>query len=139
MKKLIPLLLLAVMFTAGCDLPGISITTPTQSPVISSFVSYPPTIDAGESSTLSWSVTGATMVSIDQGIGNVSLTGNRAVIPNVTTVYTLTATNAAGLSVPATAQVIVSEPTTPPPTPTPTPTPGGMPVVNYFTANPSSK
>src|SRR4030042_3952332 len=115
MKKLLPLLLLAVMLTAGCDLPGISITTPTQSPVISSLVSAPPTIDAGKSSTLSWSVTGATMVSIDQGIGNVSLTGNRVVIPNVTTVYTLTATNAAGVSVPAKAQVIVTAATTPTP------------------------
>jgi len=135
MKKLIPLLLLMVMFTAGCDLPGISITTPTQSPVISSLVSDPPTIDAGESSTLSWSVTGATTVSIDQGIGNVSLTGNRAVMPGATTVYTLTATNAAGVSVTATTQIIVSGTSTPPTTP---PTSTGSPVINYFTANPTN-
>jgi hypothetical protein len=136
MKKLIPLLLLIVMLTAGCDLAGINLTTTTQSAAINSFGSSPPTISAGESSTLSWSVSGATTVSIDQGIGNVALAGSRVVMPSSTTVYTLTATNPAGMSVTATAQVIVSGATTP--TPTPTPTPGGLPVINYFTASPSS-
>jgi len=131
MKKLIPLLLLMVMFTAGCDLAGISLTTTTQPPVVSSFNANPPDIDAGESSTLNWSVTGATSVSIDQGTGNVALTGSRAVMPGATTVYTLTATNAAGISVTATTQVIVSGTSTPP-------TPTGLPVINYFTANPTN-
>jgi len=142
MKKLIPLLLLAVMLMAGCDLAGITINTASEAPVISSFGASPPTIAAGEFSTLSWSVAGATTVSIDQGVGNVALTGSRTVMPTGTTVYVLTATNAAGMSTTATAQVIVSgaappAPTPiPTPTPTPTPTPGGKPVVNYFTANP---
>jgi len=42
---------------------------------------------------LTWNVTGAASVSIDQGIGPVSSSGNRAVNPTVTTTYTLTATN----------------------------------------------
>jgi hypothetical protein len=134
MKKLIPLLLLMVMFTTGCDLAGISLTTTTQPPVVSYFNANPPDIDAGESSTLNWSVTGATSVSIDQGTGNVALTGSRAVMPGATTVYTLTATNAAGVSVTATTQILVSGTATPP---TP-PTPGGPPVINYFTANPTN-
>jgi hypothetical protein len=132
MKKLIPLLLLAVMFTAGCDLSGISLTTTNQQPLINSFASNPPSIAAGESSTLSWSVTGATTVSIDQGIGTVALSGSRAVMPGATTVYTLTASNAAGVSSTATAQVIVSGTSTPS---TP-PTTYGLPVINYFTATP---
>lgn len=110
MKKLIPLLLLlAVVFTAGC-LPGgpITISTSGQPPAINSFDASPSSISAGESSTLSWNVSGATTVSIDQGIGNVALTGRRAVMPSVTTVYTLTATNVAGMSATATTQVIVS-------------------------------
>jgi hypothetical protein len=133
MKKLIPLLLLAVIFTAGCDLAGINLTTTTQSAAINSFGASPPSIASGESSDLSWNVSGATTVNIDQGIGNVALNGSRTVMPGATTVYTLTATNAAGISVTATAQVIVtgaSTPSTPPTT-------GSLSVVNYFTASPT--
>jgi hypothetical protein len=108
MKKIIPLFLLLVLFTAGCDLTGLTVTTTTEAPVVSSFEADPPTIAAGGSSTLKWEVLGATSVSIDQGIGNVALTGSRDVMPSATTVYTLTATSAAGASVPATAQVIVT-------------------------------
>ncbi len=138
MKKFIPFVILAIMLTAGCDLAGINLTPTTQSAAINSFGSSPPTIASGESSTLSWSVTGATTVSIDQGIGNVALTGTRVVMPGATTVYTLTAFNAAGLSVTATAQVIVSGGTTPTPTPTPTPSPSSFPIIYYFTASPSN-
>src|SRR4030043_2316488 len=134
MKKIIPLLLLRGVLTAGCDLTGLTVTTTSESPVISSFGADPPAIAAGESSTLSWNVLGATKVSIDHGIGNVALSGSRAVMPSETTVYTLTATNASGTSITATAQVIVTGVSTP--TPTPTPTPTGLPVVNYFIANP---
>lgn len=56
---------------------------------------------------LSWSVTGCTTVSINQAIGNVSLSGTRVVSPTKTTTYTLTATNEVGTST-ATAQVMVS-------------------------------
>ncbi|MBC8273817.1 MAG: hypothetical protein H8E40_02455 [Chloroflexi bacterium] len=130
MKKLIPLLLLLVMFTAGCDLTGgpITIGTPGQAPAINSFDSSPASISGGEYSTLSWNVSGASTVSIDQGIGNVALSGRRDVMPSATTVYTLTATNAAGRSTTATAQVIVSG--------APSPS-AGLPVVNSFTASPS--
>ncbi|MBM3118089.1 MAG: hypothetical protein FJ006_00800 [Chloroflexi bacterium] len=129
-RLLIPVLLFLVM-GVGC-VPGgpITITTTTQPPVINSFDARPPTIAAGESATLSWSVAGATAVSIDQGVGNVALTGSRAVTPSVTIVYTLTATNAAGSST-ATAQVIVSGAPSPPPSPS-------LPVVNSFTASPPS-
>jgi len=75
--------------------------------VINLFEASPPSIASGESSTLEWNVSGASMVSIDPGIGNVSLTGNRVVSPSATTVYTLTATNEAG-SVTATAQIAVA-------------------------------
>ena len=124
-KLLIPILLVLVM-GVGCG-PGGPITITTQPPVIDSFEANPPTIEAGESSTLGWKVSGATTVSIDEGIGNVALTGTRAVSPGTTTVYTLTATNSAGASVTATAQVIVSG----------APAPDNLPVVNSFTAIPS--
>jgi hypothetical protein len=128
MKKLVPLLLLAVLFLAGCYPGGpITITGPSQLPAINSFNASPASISAGESSNLSWTVTSASTVSIDQGIGNVALTGTRAVAPAATTIYTLTASSSAG-SVTATTQVIVSG--APPST--------GLPVINSFIASPSS-
>jgi hypothetical protein len=81
-------------------------------PVVNSFNSAPGHIAPGATSTLNWIVTGAATVSIDPEVGNVSLSGNRVVMPAKTTTYTLTATNAAG-SVTATAQVIVSPVTLP--------------------------
>jgi hypothetical protein len=126
MKKLIPLLLLSVLFVAGCY-PGGPITITGQQPVISSFNASPSSISAGQSSTLDWNVSGATTVSIDQGIGNVALTGTRSIAPSATTVYTLTASSSAG-SVTATTQVIVSG----------APVSTGLPVINSFVASPSS-
>ena len=66
---------------------------PSTPPVIQSFTANPASIVAGESSTLSWNVTSATSVSIDQGIGTVGLSGSRTVNPSVNVTYTLTATN----------------------------------------------
>lgn len=51
-------------------------------------------------------------MSIDNGIGNVSLTGNRIIMPNETTTYTLTATNST-TSITATTQIIITESTEP--------------------------
>ena len=90
-----------LVFITGCT--GASPTTP----LINSFSPNPPSITAGESSTLSWSVTDATSVTIDNDIGSIALTGATAVNPTTTTTYTLTATNIAG-SVTATTTVMVS-------------------------------
>jgi len=81
---------LVLVFMAGCN------GTPSTAPIINSFSADPTTITVEESSTLSWSVTDATSVTIDNGIGSVALTGTTAVNPTTTTTYTLTATNAAG-------------------------------------------
>ena len=88
-------------FLIGCD--GV---TPTN-PIINSFSASSSTINEGESSTLSWSVTDADTITIDHGIGAVALTGTTAVNPTVSTTYTLTATNSAG-SVTATTIIIVN-------------------------------
>jgi len=64
-------------------------------PVIASFTATPASITAGQSSALQWSVQNSTSVSISS-IGTVSASGTNNVSPTVTTVYTLTATNAAG-------------------------------------------
>jgi hypothetical protein len=75
----------------------------------------PASITTGQSSTLTWSATNATTVSINQSIGGVATSGTRVVSPTATTTYTITATNSVG-SVTALATVTVS--TTPTPTPT---------------------
>lgn len=73
-------------------------------PVIGRFSADPSSIDAGQNSTLTWSVTGADSVSIST-LGNVTASGSRTVSPSATTTYILTATNGAGTS---TAQATVA-------------------------------
>ncbi|HNR65900.1 MAG TPA: OmpA family protein, partial [Atribacterota bacterium] len=58
-------------------------------PTINSFTAAPPTIAPGDSSVLSWNVTGATSVTISHGIGSVSSTGTRSTSPATTTTYLL--------------------------------------------------
>jgi hypothetical protein len=74
---------------------GCSGTSPAV-PIINSFFASPSAIIAGESTTLSWTVTGADSVTIDYGIGTVALTGITTVNPTTDTTYTLIATNSAG-------------------------------------------
>ena len=82
-------------------------TSPGTVPVINSFTVSPQTIAAGQSAVLSWSVSGASTVTIDNGVGDVSATASRQVAPGQTTTYRLTATNSAGLAS-ATATVTVN-------------------------------
>jgi hypothetical protein len=126
MKKLVPVFIIALLLLSGCYSGG-KVTIGGQLPVIESFNASPASISAGDTSSLSWTVSGATSVSIDQGIGNVALSGSRAVAPAATTVYTMTAFSSAG-TVTATTEVIVAAAA---------PTPTGLPVVNSFTATPS--
>jgi len=101
-SKAVALAVLAVV-AAAC---GSTQAQPGNSlPVVVSFSALPASIAAGASSLLSWNVTGATSVVIDQGVG--AVTGSStSVHPTTTTTYTLTATNAAGPST-ATATVTV--------------------------------
>ncbi len=64
-------------------------------PVINSFFASPSAIVAGDSTTLSWTVTDADSVTIDYGIGTVALTGITTVNPTTDTTYTLIATSSA--------------------------------------------
>jgi len=93
---------------------------PPPLPVINSFTADPESIAAGDSSTLSWDISGATTVTIDQEVEGVDLdpsAGTCTVSPITTTNYTLEASNKAGSST-ATVQVKV------------------LPAINSFTANP---
>jgi YVTN family beta-propeller protein len=67
----------------------------------------PTTIITGSSSILTWTSTGATSASINQGIGSVPLNGSRVVSPSATTTYTITVKNSSG-TVTATAKITVT-------------------------------
>jgi len=94
-----------------------------QGPGILAFQAVPATLNAGQTGTLTWSVTGATGLSLDNGIGPVSGT-SAAIVPMQSTTYTLTASNAAG-SVTRTAAVQVIPQ-------------GQAPVITSFTATPAT-
>ena len=97
-------------------------------PAINSFTANPTTISEGGYSELSWSVSNATALIIDQGIGSISAAGNSTVTPTVTTTYTLTAVNASG-SVTKSATVTVSSSGVTSPPASPAPPSGPLPVV----------
>jgi len=121
--KLVFPIVVIFMIAAGCLSCNSAATG--QPPVINSFDVTPGNITSGESSTLSWSVSDATAVSVDQGIGNVALSGTRVLSPNTTTKYTLTATNDVG-NVTATADLVVVEKAV------------VLPAINSFAAEPKS-
>ena len=78
---------------------GYVILSYTIPPPSITFSVSPTTIIRGETTTLSWNVTGnISSVSIDQGIGSVSASGSRVVSPQSTTSYRITATGAGGTS-----------------------------------------
>jgi len=115
MKKLaillIVLMIFSVGFLSGCseqntDNENKSSTETYTSPAITSFYVSPESIDEGDTSKLYWIVSNAESVEIDNGIGYVSLTGNRGVSPTNTTTYTLTARNGDKTSI-ATVHLVV--------------------------------
>ena len=83
----------------------VTIGSPTAAQVVR-FDASPSQITAGQQSTLTWLVQGASSVSINNGIGTVAATGSTTVSPTATTTYTLTATGPSG-NVTATTTVTV--------------------------------
>lgn len=84
------------------------VAPPPPPPTLAHFEASPASITAGEGTTLSWEVTGATQLDLEPEPGQV--TGASVVVhPASTRTYTLTATNASG-SVTASTQVTVKPP-----------------------------
>lgn len=94
------------------DMPVTEDLSSVDLPSIVSFNADPDVIAKGDSSNLTWSVSEATKISIEPGVGSAGMTGSQRIFPEKTTTYTLTATNRAG-SVSATKVVYVEEPPTP--------------------------
>jgi peptidoglycan-associated lipoprotein len=126
------LLLTLAVFAAGCGgkkvpLPpppppannsGLAPTGPSSDrPVVAEFAAEPSSVERGQTAQLRWNVTGATDISINNGIGTVPASGSRRITPNETTTYTMTANGPNG-STTATATVSVTAPAPPPATST---------------------
>jgi peptidoglycan-associated lipoprotein len=73
-------------------------------------------VERGQSTTLRWTVSDASQVSISPGVGTVDARGSRQVYPSDTTTYTLTAQGPGGTET-ASATVTVTAPPPPPPPP----------------------
>jgi hypothetical protein len=131
MKKLSALILALCLAMAGCVTISGELPSVLDRPVIKVFSASPSVISPGDVSTLSWTVAGANNVSIDQGVGNVALSGSTTIMPQATITYTITANNAAGNS---TARCQVTVRGTSPVASQPV----SKPVINSFKAEPSS-
>ena len=82
---------------------------PVTAPTISAFTATPATLALGSSTTLTWKVSAATTLSIDQGVG--AVTGASVIVNPVASVtYTLTATNSGGSVTKATAVTVGTPP-----------------------------
>ena len=95
-------------------------------PSIASFAANPTIINSGASTTLSWTTSGATAISISPGaFSSSSASGSTSVSPTATTTYTLTATNSSG-STTSTVTVTVNTNSS------------SKPTISSFIASPSS-
>ncbi|MGH9529620.1 MAG: peptidoglycan-associated lipoprotein Pal [Terriglobales bacterium] len=110
----------AIMFLGACHKKTAPPPPPPPPPPASptaSLTANPETLDAGQSTTLTWQTTNATDVSIG-GVGAVDPNGSRQVTPTESTTYTLTAKGSGGTQE-ATARVTVNAPPAPAATPAP--------------------
>ena len=101
---------LTAFTTANSSPPSKQVTVTVGPPApTATFSAAPTTINSGQSSTLTWSTTNATSVSIDNGVGSKPASGTANVSPATTTTYTLTATGPGGTTT-KTATVTVNQP-----------------------------
>jgi peptidoglycan-associated lipoprotein len=114
-RILLPTIFALALFTvAGCKKKQAATPPPPPPPPAApaptaELSATPSVISAGDQVTLKWDTTGATSVSIDNGIGSVPTSGVKTVTPSETTTYNLTATGDGGTAN-ATATVTVNSP-----------------------------
>jgi peptidoglycan-associated lipoprotein len=110
---LLVVVLAAAVFTFGChhtpkqvSAPPTSAPPPPAQPSVT-LSADPSTVEKGDSSTLSWSSTDATQLSIAPDVGTVTAQGSTKVTPSSSTTFTITASGPGGSSS-ATARVTVA-------------------------------
>ena len=112
--------MLALAFVAGCKKkpPAAPPTPPTPPPAATrptvSLQASPTSVNKGDSTTLSWTSTDATQLTISPDVGAVTAQGSTKVTPSDSTTYTITASGPGG-SADSSARVTVSAPPPPPP------------------------
>jgi peptidoglycan-associated lipoprotein len=110
----------AVFFTIGCAKKPVAAPPPPPAPAPAparptvTLQASPTSLAKGDSTTLSWSSTNATQLSIAPGVGAVSPEGSTKVTPSDSATYTITATGPGG-SADASVRVTVAAPPPPPP------------------------
>ncbi len=100
---------LSFNYTRGYNPYGLPGPTqqPVYPPVINSFSANLPSVELGQTVTLTWTTSNASSVSISPGIGTVGASGSTTVTPSTTTSYSLTATGRSGNPVSSSASVTV--------------------------------
>ena len=107
---------LASVLIAGCGGggPGTNQSSPalksTQVTPTINLTATPTSVNQGSSTTLSWSATNATSVTIDNGIGSVAVSDSRQVTPTSNTTYTATATGGGGTASASVSVTVVPKP-----------------------------
>ncbi|MGA2420755.1 MAG: peptidoglycan-associated lipoprotein Pal [Candidatus Acidiferrum sp.] len=117
-KALFCLTLAAAIFTFGCSKkpvastpPPAPYTPPPATPTVT-LQANPTSINQGDTSTLNWSSTNATQLTITPDVGQVTAEGSTKVTPTSSVTYSITATGPGG-SANASARITVATP--PPP------------------------
>jgi peptidoglycan-associated lipoprotein len=111
---------LAVAFVAGCNKkpPAAPPPPPPPPPAAArptvSLQANPTSVNKGDSTTLSWTSTDATQLTISPDVGAVTAQGSTKITPSDSTTYTITASGPGG-SADSSARVTVSAPPPPPP------------------------
>jgi peptidoglycan-associated lipoprotein len=114
--------ILALAFVAGCKkkTPAPPPPPPPPAPAPArptvSLQANPTSINTGDSTTLSWTSTDATQLTISPGVGAVTAQGSTKVTPSDSTTYTITASGPGG-SADSSVRVTVAQPPPPPPPP----------------------
>jgi len=111
----------AVLFVASCNKKPPAPPTPAAPPPAPArptvtLQANPTSLNKGEATTLSWSSTNATQLTIAPDVGAVSPEGSTKVTPGESTTYTITAGGPGG-SADASVRVVVAAPPPPPPPP----------------------
>jgi len=111
----------AAALTAGCgkkppaQAPPPAAAPPPAQPTVT-LQANPASVNKGDASTLSWSSTNATQLTISPEVGAVAPEGSTKVTPGDSTTYTITATGPGGTAS-SSARVSVAAPPPPPPQP----------------------
>ena len=116
--------MLAVVFVAGCAKKPAAAPPPPPPPPppaarpTVSLQANPTSVNKGDSSTLSWTSTDATQLTISPDVGAVTAQGSTKVTPSDSTTYTITASGPGGSADSSVRVTVAAPPPPPPPQPT---------------------